>query len=225
MKYLVLTFLLISFLFPYPGEAHPGRTASDGCHYCRTNCDRWGAVWNERHCHNGYVAPSYAPQQITTPTKKVAVEKTDYTKLSSTFVTVTGVIDGDTVKVKFADDTTEKVRLLGIDTPEKNDSRKTVECFSKEASEYLKTLIGGKPIELKKDKSADNRDKYKRLLRYAYTVDGEDIDLKMIKDGYAYALTKYRMDAKQKKEYKNAENEAKKNQYGLWAPNSCNGNG
>ena len=32
-------------------SAHPGRTASDGCHYCRTNCGSWGVPWNERHCH------------------------------------------------------------------------------------------------------------------------------------------------------------------------------
>ena len=32
--------------------AHPGRTASDGCHYCRTNCDKWGVPWGERHCHH-----------------------------------------------------------------------------------------------------------------------------------------------------------------------------
>lgn len=31
--------------------AHPGNTAADGCHYCRTNCDQWGEAWNERHCH------------------------------------------------------------------------------------------------------------------------------------------------------------------------------
>ena len=32
-------------------QAHPGRTASDGCHYCRTRCDYWGVPWNARHCH------------------------------------------------------------------------------------------------------------------------------------------------------------------------------
>ncbi len=37
--------------------AHPGNTASDGCHYCRTNCDKWGVPWNQRHCHGGYTAP------------------------------------------------------------------------------------------------------------------------------------------------------------------------
>ena len=33
--------------------AHPGRTASDGCHYCRTNCSRWGVPSSQRHCHGG----------------------------------------------------------------------------------------------------------------------------------------------------------------------------
>ncbi len=33
-------------------EAHPGMTASDGCHYCRTNCDYWGRPYGERHCHS-----------------------------------------------------------------------------------------------------------------------------------------------------------------------------
>ncbi|MBC6414076.1 MAG: hypothetical protein GDA45_03975 [Chromatiales bacterium] len=33
--------------------AHPGRTAADGCHYCRTNCAAWGEVHGTRHCHNG----------------------------------------------------------------------------------------------------------------------------------------------------------------------------
>lgn len=59
-----------------PVLAHPGRTSSDGCHYCRTNCDSWGVAWNERHCHGGssYLAPvvtkapTVAPTQIYTPT-------------------------------------------------------------------------------------------------------------------------------------------------------------
>lgn len=44
---------LAVFLYIVPVEAHPGNTASDGCHYCRTNCDKWGVPWNERHCHGG----------------------------------------------------------------------------------------------------------------------------------------------------------------------------
>lgn len=44
--------LLISSVYTV-AKAHPGNTASDGCHYCRTNCDKWGEVYGERHCHGG----------------------------------------------------------------------------------------------------------------------------------------------------------------------------
>ena len=55
--------LVALFLVPQLAVAHPGRTAADGCHYCRTNCDKWGVPWNERHCHGGYTAPTptYTP--------------------------------------------------------------------------------------------------------------------------------------------------------------------
>ena len=52
---LILATITICIYFNKPLKvyAHPGNTASDGCHYCRTNCDDWGVEWNERHCHNG----------------------------------------------------------------------------------------------------------------------------------------------------------------------------
>ena len=57
---------------PIDSYAHPGRTASDGCHYCRTNCAKWGEVEGARHCHGGYTAPaptnnSYSPPKTTCP--------------------------------------------------------------------------------------------------------------------------------------------------------------
>lgn len=45
--------ILLLGLSVQPAFSHPGRTASDGCHYCRTNCDKWGVPQGERHCHNG----------------------------------------------------------------------------------------------------------------------------------------------------------------------------
>ena len=42
--------------------AHPGRTASDGCHFCRTNCDGWGVAWNARHCHGVAVSSKFVPR-------------------------------------------------------------------------------------------------------------------------------------------------------------------
>lgn len=51
--WVVTTILIVFFTFSSSVLAHPGRTASDGCHYCRINCDSWGVPWNERHCHDG----------------------------------------------------------------------------------------------------------------------------------------------------------------------------
>ena len=61
-------------------SAHPGNTAADGCHYCKTNCDKYGVPWNERHCHNGEAASPVAPAPVkktvkTTTVKKTAVKK------------------------------------------------------------------------------------------------------------------------------------------------------
>lgn len=74
---LCLPLLLASLLLPKIILAHPGNTASDGCHYCRTNCDKWGEVWNARHCHGGYspppktyTAPVVTLKPTTTPTRK-----------------------------------------------------------------------------------------------------------------------------------------------------------
>lgn len=59
---MVKVFIAIIFLTsPFIVSAHPGNTASDGAHYCRTNCDYWGVPWNQRHSHGGgnsYSAPS-----------------------------------------------------------------------------------------------------------------------------------------------------------------------
>ena len=48
---ILLTNLVLIVIFIVSVNAHPGNTASDGCHYCRTNCDYWGVPWYVRHCH------------------------------------------------------------------------------------------------------------------------------------------------------------------------------
>lgn len=64
---LSLVLLLAVSLFVFgstTANAHPGNTASDGCHYCRTNCDKWGIPWNERHCHGETINTNTTTQQI-----------------------------------------------------------------------------------------------------------------------------------------------------------------
>jgi hypothetical protein len=58
--------LLAVFLSSGAVFAHPGRTAADGCHYCRTNCDKWGVAWNQRHCHGGSATPAPKPTPVPT---------------------------------------------------------------------------------------------------------------------------------------------------------------
>lgn len=54
---------LVASLFSLNAIAHPGRTASDGCHYCRTNCAKWGVEHGVRHCHGG-LKPEIKTQTI-----------------------------------------------------------------------------------------------------------------------------------------------------------------
>ncbi len=57
---IVFLFIIIFggiFVFSLSTLAHPGRTAADGCHYCRTNCSSWGVAWNQRHCHRAKLLP------------------------------------------------------------------------------------------------------------------------------------------------------------------------
>lgn len=54
MKKVLTLGVLLTGLVASAVNAHPGRTASDGCHYCRTNCAYWGEAAGARHCHGGY---------------------------------------------------------------------------------------------------------------------------------------------------------------------------
>ena len=131
---------------------------------------------------------------------------------------VLSVTDGDTIRVDY-NGTSTPVRLIGVNTPETVDPRKSVECFGQEASNYLKSLLEGKQVTLVADPTQSDRDKYDRLLRYVY-LDGEDINLKIISAGYGYEYT-YNIPYEKQTEYKAAQNDASTNERGLWSPNAC----
>jgi len=59
--FLVALITTLTFVLSNAAFAHPGRTASDGCHYCRTNCSSWGVPYGARHCHRskGIPQPDY----------------------------------------------------------------------------------------------------------------------------------------------------------------------
>lgn len=126
---------------------------------------------------------------------------------------VTRVIDGDTIEVREPDGDTEKVRFIGINTPEVSGYGAKPECFGKEASLYVKRLLARKSIELI-PQPGDNRDKYRRLLRYVH-LEGQDIGLRLIVLGYAYNFPWF--EHPRSEEYAAAEIHAQQKGNGLWA--------
>jgi micrococcal nuclease len=101
--------------------------------------------------------------------------------------TVVDVVDGDTVELRVGG-RAERVRLIGIDTPETVAPGRPVECFGPEASAFLRTLLpAGSPVRLERDVEA--RDAYDRLLGYVYRgVDGLFVNLELAAKGYADRL-------------------------------------
>jgi micrococcal nuclease len=134
--------------------------------------------------------------------------------VKSNLYPVIKVVDGDTIDVSI-NGTTERIRLIGINTPETVDPRKPVECFGREASAKAKELLANKKVYLEADPTQGERDKYNRLLRYVFLEDGNSFNLLMIKEGYAYEYT-YDIPYKYQVEYKQAQKDAQNGKIGLW---------
>jgi len=120
------------------------------------------------------------------------------------------VIDGDT----FVIGNGERVRLIGIDTPETVDPRVDVEWFGKEAAKRLKELIEGREVCLKRDRDRTiDRGKYNRLLRYAW-IGGTFVNKELILQGYAFAYTRYPFQYLE--DFRRYQEIARRRGLGLW---------
>ena len=132
-------------------------------------------------------------------------------------------ITGQTVKVRHVSDgdsfiiaSGERVRMIGVDAPELNDS------FGRESKEHLAGLIRGKTVTLERDALNDDRDIHGRLLRFV-NLNGVDINQRMIVDGYARAFLRYPFARERRDAYREAEVAAMSGRLGIWAL-SLNGN-
>ena len=107
--------------------------------------------------------------------------------------TVTHLVDGDTVDVAFTTgngkSNTERIRLIGIDTPETKRPNTPVECFGREASSALAALIPiGTTVLVERD--VEERDRYGRLLGYVFRAsDGLFVNHEMVRAGMATPYT------------------------------------
>jgi micrococcal nuclease len=105
----------------------------------------------------------------------------------SSGATVQRVVDGDTIVVR-VDGRTERVRYIGMDTPESVKPGTPVQCFAKAASAENQQLVAGERVKLVSD--AEARDRYGRLLAYVYRErDGLFVNAELVRRGYARVLT------------------------------------
>jgi micrococcal nuclease len=125
---------------------------------------------------------------------------------------VVWIVDGDTIIVKI-DGKKEKVRFIGIDTPEFRNKYNKPEPIAKEAFLYTKKVLKNQTVQMESDKFAGNRDKYGRLLRYIY-INGSLHNAELIKIGYASVFKKFVFSKKE--EFLLYENEAKQSRKGIW---------
>lgn len=125
---------------------------------------------------------------------------------------VTRVVDGDTIDVQI-NGQKEVIRLIGINAPETND------CFGKEATDKALSLLSSKAVNLEADPTQDDRDKYRRLLRYVF-VDGANFEELMVREGFAKEYT-YNKAYKYQFLFKSAQKEAIEQKRGLWADGAC----
>ncbi len=121
--------------------------------------------------------------------------------------------DGDTIQVDMQGKH-ETIRFIGVDTPEKNDPRKPVQCFAKDASEFTKQTIGMQRVRLEADPTNSNRDRYQRLLRYIYLPDGTLLNKKLVEDGYGFVTTGFPFTKME--EFQTVQQAARAQNRGLW---------
>lgn len=137
-------------------------------------------------------------------------------------VLVKRAVDGDTLLLESG----ERVRLIGIDTPEMHESDKlrrdsqrsgqdikTIRQMGRRSYEFTRALVEGKRVNLEFD--AEKYDKYDRLLAYVYLKDGTFINAKIVEEGYASLMT-YPPNVKYADLFLKLYRQAQEAKRGLW---------
>jgi len=120
------------------------------------------------------------------------------------------VVDGDTLVLEGG----EKVRLIGVNTPESVDPRRPVQWFGREAAAFAKSLLQGRRVRMEQD--VEKRDRYGRTLGYLWREDGVFVNLRLVEEGYALAF-RYPPNVKHAELFREAERRAREAGKGLWS--------
>ncbi|WP_392543791.1 thermonuclease family protein [Oryzobacter telluris] len=150
-------------------------------------------------------SPSPAASPKPRPTAKPVVPS------QAGLVPVVGVVDGDTIKVRVNGET-ERVRVIGIDTPELAQR----ECYAQQASSRMQSLVQSTKVRLVRDRTQDDRDRYGRLLRHVQLADGRQVAEVLIAGGFGEEYTYDRAYAGQA-DYRAAQAAARRAGKGIWS--------
>ena len=178
-----------------PLLSHGGGLDSDGGHHDRK---RGGY-----HFHRGPLAGQQFESKAEA-LKKLGEGQTSRSQASARrgpWRSVVRVVDGDTIIL----DANERVRLIGVDTPETVDPRRPVQYFGKEASAFTKRMVESKKVRLEYDQT--RKDRYGRTLAYVYLKDGTFLNAEIVKQGYGFAYTRFPF--RHKEEFRRYEREAR----------------
>jgi endonuclease YncB( thermonuclease family) len=128
-------------------------------------------------------------------------------------VTVSRVVDGDTIEIAPTVDGLDEVRLIGVDTPETKDPRTGVQPYGEEASRFTTSALEGEQAALEFD--VEKTDRYGRLLAYIWLSDGRMFNEVLLKEGYAQVAT-FPPNVKYTDRFLEAQKEARGAGRGLW---------
>ncbi len=120
---------------------------------------------------------------------------------------VVKVTDGDSITVLDNTNTQHRIRLQGIDAPERK------QAFGNASRKHLASLVAGKEVTVKWDK----RDRYRRIVGFVL-VDGHDVNLVQVKAGMAWFYRYYQreLSPEDRRRYAKAEDQARTDRLGLW---------
>lgn len=124
---------------------------------------------------------------------------------------VAQVVDGDTIKLIDG----RKLRLIGINTPERGRNGKQNEPFYQAAKDQLQQIINNNKNQVKIVFGKSKRDRYKRVLVHIFTLNNENITATLIKNGMGFSIA-IPPNIQLLKCYQDAEHEAQKQKRGIW---------
>ncbi len=135
---------------------------------------------------------------------------------------VVKVVDGDTVEVETTDRSRIRIRVIGMDSPERVKPHYSKACWSWQASDFAHRLLDGKPVAVVTDPGSDVHDIYGRTLAGIFLADGTNFAVESVRQGNAHAYVYGHKPSIWANEIQAAENEAKSAGRGLWGP-TCGG--